>query len=239
MEIRIAICDDNTDYDYNARLERFIEEYISKEKITGYEIVLCTSGLELIRKYDHGLFDFIFLDIDMPGLDGFETAEHIRKIDRKVSIVFVTNMVEQVYDSFKYGAKDYLRKPVQQEKIDELMDRLLEERDYNEKNSFYKINLKHGGSMVLYLPDVLYFESDGQYVRGTTVKDHYTFSENLNSVAAELESKGFIRIHRSRLINKKHVFQIFGNHIVLKNSEEFSVSRTYRDAVKSTLEGEW
>ena len=235
--MKIAICDDIQEY--NEKLNKMLKDYMQRNKINSYEMKEYTSGLELIKVYNQGLHNYIFLDVDMPKLDGFKTADHIRKIDRHVSIIFITNMADQVYNCFKYGAKDYLCKPISQQNINTLMDRLLEEHNYKEEDHTYRITLKFGGIMYLYLPDVLYFESDGQYVIATTKKEIFTFHGNIGDVASDLESRNFIRIHRGRLINKIHVFQIFKNDLLLKSGEKLSVGKTYRGIVRSTFEREW
>jgi len=239
ITLKIAICDDNQDFDYNGRLNKLLDNYMINNQIFDYEIKLYTSGLDLTKEYSHGLYDFIFLDVDMPKFDGFETAEHIRKRDRYVYIVFVTNMADQVYNSFQYGAKDYLCKPASQSRIDKLMDRLISERNYQEKDNLYDIKLKFGGTTPLYLPDVLYFESDNQYVVAVTTGEEFTFVENLANVSECLESKGFIRIHRRRLVNKIHVFQVFGDYLVLKTGEEFTVGKRYKATLAKALKGVW
>ena len=235
--MRIAICDDVKKY--NDQLNKMLRNYMRRNQINNYEIKEYTSGVELLKEYSNGMFDFIFLDVEMPELNGFKIADHIVKLDRKAGIVFVTIMADQVYNSFSYKAKDYLCKPVDQIKIDGLLDRLLEERNYREEKDLYCINLKSGGTMTLYLPDVLYFESDNNYVVSASINDMHTFRNSMDMVIADLKEKGFVRISRKHIVNRLHVFKVFGDYVVLKTGENFSIGRTYKDAAKEVFKGVW
>ena len=235
--MRIALCDDVKEY--NKLLHGMLKNYVERNQIENCYIKEYLSGINLLKDFALGSYDIIFLDVDMPGLDGFEAASHIRKIDRRANIIFVTNMADQVHASFKFGAKDYLCKPINQLKIDELMDRLMEERSYEEKESYYSIDLKFGGSIKLYLPDVVYFESDNKYVVAVTKDKIFTLAATLGEVAVDLERKGFVRIHRRRIVNKIYVFAAFGNHLALKTGEEFDIGRTYKGIVNSIFERLW
>jgi len=235
--MRIAICDDVKKY--NDHLKKMLKDYMKRKQIDNYEIKEYTSGMDLIKGYSNGIYDFIFLDVEMPEINGFKVADYIIKLDRKVGIVFVTIMANQVFNSFNYRAKGYLCKPVDQKKIDVLMDRLLEERNYKEENDLYNINIKSGGATILYLPDVLYFESDNNYVVSASARDVYTFRSSMDTVIADLKEKGFIRISRKHIVNRLHVFKVFGDHIVLKTGENFSIGRSYKNAVKEIFKGVW
>jgi len=235
--MRIVICDDVKKY--NNQLNKMLKNYMKRNQIDDCEIKEYTSSLDLFKEYSSGMFDYVFLDIEMPELNGFELADHIIKLDRKAVIVFVTVMADQVYNSFHYKAKGYLCKPIDQKKIDGLMDRLLEERNYKEENDLYSINIKAGGTAFLYLPDVLYFESDNNYVVSTSKNDIYTFRSSMDTVLADLKEKGFVRVSRKHIVNRLHVFKVFGDHIVLKTGENFSIGRAYKHVVRESFRGVW
>jgi len=235
--MNIAVCDDQKEC--NAKLRKMLERYFEQKQIENYDITEYESGRALIEDFAFGLFGLIFLDIEMPKLGGFETAEYIAKLDKNVSIVFVTYMVDQVYSSFRYKPKDYLCKPVSQEKIDELVDRLLDDINRNKEDDFYSVKLKHGGNTQLYLPEILYFESDNKYVVATTSTSAQTFSGSMDGVIGDLGHKGFTRISRTVIVNDMHVFQVFAELIVLKGGINFTIGKTFRDKTSKTLKGKW
>ena len=105
----MALCDDIIDY--NKKMESYIEKYGNENhvevKITSYG-----SGSQLLLNYQKRKFDVIFLDVSMPEMDGFETAEEIRKSDTDVSIVFVLLIIQSLMQGkgFEVAAEDFFIK---------------------------------------------------------------------------------------------------------------------------------
>ena len=238
--MRIAICDDVKEY--NDKLNKLLNSYIKRRRIDNCKVMEYTSGLDLLEKYRPGKFNLIFLDVDMPDLSGFETAEQIRKQDLTVDIIFVTYMYDQTQMGYSYNAKGYLYKDINQEQIDTLMDRLMEELERREDIGFYKIRLKFDGvNMLLPLSDVLYFESKDKDILAVTEEDAFVFRGQLKNIAEDLKNKSFIRIHRSYLVNVEHIFAIFGNYLVLRSNkdEKLPISKKYSAKVNDVLRGRW
>jgi len=212
---------------------------MERNEIEGYVIKQYISGEELLEGFSRSQFDFIFLDVNMPGLDGFETAGRIRDLDLKVGIVFVTYLNDFVQRGYNYNAKGYFYKPAKQQDIDNLMDRLLSERESSGKGRRYTLKEKKGDNVSLQLMDILYFESDNQYIITFANERKYTFRGKLDDVESELARAGFLRTHKSYLVNMKYVFKDFGDKVVLKSNESISlpVSRRYRAVVKEAFKG--
>lgn len=127
--LRIAICDD----DINARdalriqLESILME--ETEKIV-YEFVSGQTVVNWLLKHP-GEIDLLFLDVEMPGLNGMETAERIRKFDKNMILVFVTGYTDYVFDGYRVGALDYVIKPAGKERLYEIMKRVREQLFYS------------------------------------------------------------------------------------------------------------
>jgi len=235
--MNIAICDDVALY--NTQLRQILSDYIDQNHSIDCSITEYDSGQALLKDYRRGLFDYIFLDVEMPALDGFAVAEKIRTIDTTVGIVFVTNMTDQMRMGFRYNAKDYLCKPVTPQQIGELMSRLIDEYHKNDLG-IYTIKLKFDEGVVhLKLADIIYFESKDRDVLATTIDDAFTFRGPLSVVEDALKNKGFVRINRSFLVNSQYVFKHFGDRIQLKSGERFIVSRKYRVMVDKIFGGRW
>jgi len=238
--MKIAICDDEKKS--NEHLHGLLKSYMEKNKITNADFIFFISGQTLLNGYSVGLFDFIFLDVQMPVLDGFETARQLRLLDLDVDLIFVTNMTTQVIRGYNYNAKQYLCKPVCQDDIDVLMDRLLSELNRKRERGTYTIKMKDGkGTAHVPLSDLIYFESDDRYLRAITQNETYIFRGKLSDVEADLEDRGFIRIHQSYLVNKEYVFKDFGNALALKDKggTELPVSKPYKNKVHETFKGVW
>ena len=234
-DMNIAICDDQKEC--NAKLKKLLQDYFKDRKIDNYKIREYTTGDKLTSEYTLGMFDFIFLDIQMPDLNGLETAERIRKHDLKVDIIFVTNMRDQMHMGFNYNAKGFLIKEVSQEQINIIMDRLIAEMQRREDIGTYTIKQKFDkGNVILRLSDVLYFESHDKDITAKTTDGNFEFRKKLSVLEEELDGKGFIRINRSLLVNTLHVFKDFGDCIVLrKSNEKLPIGINYKVAVRKAF----
>ncbi|MFG6336141.1 MAG: LytTR family DNA-binding domain-containing protein, partial [Lachnospiraceae bacterium] len=120
--LRIAICDD----DRNARdalriqLEKILIE--DNEEIV-YEFSSGTNAASWLANHPSEI-DLLFLDMEMKGLNGTETAERIRTFDEQLVIVFVTGYSDYVFDGYRVGALDYLMKPVSEARLRQLIERV-------------------------------------------------------------------------------------------------------------------
>lgn len=233
--MRIAICDDIQDY--NIHLEKLLKKYMKDKEISEYVIKIYNSGSALLKELQVGTIDFLFLDIDMPTLDGFDTAEAVKRLDRDVYIIFVTNDRGGATKGYNYNAKGYLCKPLEQNDIDSLLDRVIDDRVNLYDNGFYRIKIKKEGTAYVRLDDIIYFESFGHDIVAVTHTSKYTFLGKLETVLTELEPKGFVRIHRSYIVNMLHVFRDFGNKVILKKNGELPVSDKFKKSLQIAFEG--
>ena len=120
--LRIAICDDETAARDALRfqLEKIIDD--ETEEIV-YEFSSGVNAEKWLRKYP-GQIDLLFLDVEMNGMNGMETAEKIRAFDENLLIVFVTGYQDYVFDGYRVGALDYVMKPVGVQRLREVYDRV-------------------------------------------------------------------------------------------------------------------
>lgn len=234
--MKIAICDDVEEF--YTDLKQKIENYFFEKNILNYKIDIFLSGTEFISNFNAEDYDFIFLDVDMPGLNGFDTAKEIKKLDKVVFIIFVTNMQNQMHQGFKYNAKDYMLKPATQETINILIDRLVLEKNENKQSGFYSIKLKKEGYIFIRNDDILYFESSGHDISAVVSDDSFTFIGKMDKVSEEMKDKGFVRIHQSYIVNLEHVFKDLGSSVILKKHGELPVSIKYRKALREAFK-EW
>ena len=129
--IRIGICDDNA----GARiaLEAAVERALERRRSGGAAFFHFSSGEGILQWLDQhaGELDLVFLDIEMGGLDGMETARRIRAADGSLAMVFVTGYSDYVFDGYAVGALGYLMKPPKPEALDDVLERaaLLRLRD--------------------------------------------------------------------------------------------------------------
>lgn len=231
--LRIAICDD----DINARdalhiqLESILME--ETEKIV-YEFVAGQTVVNWLLKHP-GEIDLLFLDVEMPGLNGMETAERIREFDKNMILVFVTGYTDYVFDGYRVGALDYVIKPAVKERLSEIMKRVRAQIFSQSKENFVFQNID--GTYRFSYEEILYFYSERRQVTVVTERGDFTFYGKLGEV--ENQTGGdFVRIHQRYLVNGKKVIHIGSASLLIgegENRAELPISRGIREAASSKL----
>lgn len=227
--LRIAICDDETDARDALRfqLEKILIE--DAEEIV-YEFSSGTNAASWLANHP-GEIDLLFLDVEMKGLNGMETAEKIRTFDEQITIVFVTGYADYVFDGYHVGALDYLIKPASEEKLRQLIGRVRARAAQEESRTFTLKNMD--GTWRFRLCDILCFYSDRRKVTLVTAKGEYSFYARLDEIEERL-SPHFVRVHQRYLINPSHVEHL-GSESVTINGREFPCSRRYRETALSKI----
>ena len=233
--MNIAICDDQDVC--LCHLYGIITEYMNNIEINNYKIQTYTDSRTLLQEYLPNKFEFIFLDVDMPSLDGFSIAEQIRKLDLDSDIIFVTKMSQEIEQGYRYNARAYLCKPVTAQSISSLMDRLFEERSRKRELGRYSVKLKGSGAKIeLNLGTVIYFESNLHYVTAVTADDTFIFYGRLAQIEENLKTLGFVRVHQSYLVNMNFIFALVNNQVVFKGDMiKIPLGRKYKEAAKVTF----
>lgn len=201
--------------------------------------------------------DLVFLDIQMPRLNGFELIEAFIK-QHNPYIIFTTAFSEYAVKAFEVNAIGYLLKPINKEKLKHCIDKFHhyqkeENRDewfskiqnlIRQKDDYLdKIAIKEA-KRVFFLPtdEIIYFEANGDYVKIYTLDKEYVVSESLTSFEKRLNPEKFCRIHRSYIINSKEVkeFQPFFNgeySVVMNNNVSLKMSRHYKELWSAIFDG--
>lgn len=225
--MRIAVCDD--DGTAVSFLRELIESY-PKQKLSadGY-----SSGEDLLRTGN--IYDLIFLDIDMKGIDGIETARRIRIHDRKVKIVYVTSYKEYAGKAFSVHAFGYLLKPVKQEKIwKQIEDALLwqeEEAPEVKQVEFTAVE----GLVRLPVDMIYYFEYQNRRIYMKAKDTTYEMRGKISDIAGRMEEYGFSVPHKSFVVNLYHVKNIKGYEILMMNGEWIPLSQKQAVQFKEKL----
>lgn len=222
--MRVAICEDEEIQ--QAELESMLNSISHSFSIEKY-----LSGESLVDDYENDKrFDVILLDMQMKELDGIETAKAIRSFDEKCIIVIITSLLEYAVDGYGVNAFDFILKPVNKMKFQNVMEKAIN-LIRKAENSTYIVEERDKTSIIK-TSDIMYLESNGRKV---IVKcDDATIINNENITAAEkkLGSSGFVRISRYFLVNMSYINEINGKYVVLKNSEELPLSRKSSGDIK-------
>lgn len=222
------------------RMKRLLKPHTDQIKI----VAECTNPEDAIEKIDEMKPDLIFLDIQMPGSNGFEVLE---KIAHQPLIIFVTAYDQYALQAFETNSIDYLLKPVDKKRLAQSIEKLLKitsagkidyEKRINELLSFVKqseskkIQVKTGNDIRLIdAGEIYFFRALDKYVEICTYEKKYISSLSLNKFEETLNENEFVRVHRSVIINLRYLDVIsrsLGGYRVKmkdKNNSQFPVSR--------------
>jgi len=252
MSIRVLIADDE------APARRKLRAHLAGRP--GVEVAgEAADGLQAVEAIRELHPDLVFLDIQMPGLSGFEVIESVG-VDQMPTVVFVTAYDEFAVEAFEVQAVDYLLKPYSKERFERALDRALREVGHREdgreavkslldrvlsgRRPLRRLVVRSGERLLLIpLQEVLHLSSDGNYVKVHTPSGVHLLRETLASLEARLDPERFARTHRSEIVNLDAVKEIqpyfHGDLVVvLKNGERVRLSRRYRDRVLGSAESE-
>lgn len=201
----------------------------------------CKNAIEAFRAINEQQVDLVFLDINMPGIDGLS---FVKSMTRDIKVIFTTAYREYAVDGFDLRAVDYLLKPISFERLLQAINRFVDESGVNRNGriesageevgeSFY---VKSDRKMVrVWLEGILYIESFGDYLK-IHMKDRTVVTrETLTAIEAKLPADQFIRTHRSFLVSLAAI-DSFTSEIVEIGNHEIPVSLSYRDLLIMRLE---
>ncbi len=200
----------------------------------------CSDGITALQAISQLQPQLLFLDIEMPGMNGFELLEKCNDIE--FAVIFTTAYNEYAIQAIRHSALDYLLKPVDKNEliqavfkaqkqcnkdsgnIEKLMG-LLRERKSHEPVALSTM----GGLIIINTDDLLYCESDGPYTNFIFIEQKpILISKTLKEVEEVLVSRNFLRVHNSFLINMKYVKKYLngnGGDVVMNNGKVIPVSR--------------
>jgi two-component system LytT family response regulator len=234
-------------------LARFEDIQVIGEAKNGHE------ALEMIRNYRP---DLVFLDIQMPDLNGFEVLSRSHP-EELPFIIFVTAYDQYALKAFDVHAVDYLLKPYDDERFSQALDqarrqirmkkdffihqkmiRLLETYRQDHSDTLHYIEVKERGTPHhVTVEDIQFIEAHGNYLKLHLADRFHLIRQTLQSMEEAINQPFFLRIHRSILVNTHYIDQLRykGNNqfqFTMKNGEVLLSSRGYRDAIDKYLEDE-
>lgn len=188
--------------------------------------------------------DILFLDIEMPRLNGFDLLTKIPQIN--FEIISITAYDEYAVRAFRINALDYLLKPVISSDLIEAIKRVQNKRQNHSerpdeislqleklKRSFNKIPLASNEGIDFVFPEqILYCKSEGSYTYVITDKKKILITKSLRDMESVLEPHDFLRTHKSFLVNLSHIIKyikVDGGYLIMSNGDKAAVSRRKKD----------
>jgi two-component system LytT family response regulator len=224
-----------------------VKEYL--KSFSQLEVVAeCGDGFDGVKAIAQHQPDLLFLDIQMPKINGFEMLE---LIDNPPPVIFTTAFDEYAIKAFETHAVDYLLKPFGKERFDKALTKWLSQRSSNlptalteetsAPESSNRVVVKKGQNIVvLPVQKIHYFEAFDDYVKVYTADGFYLKKKTMTFFEKTLDASQFVRVHRSYLLNLQELTRIEpmekDNHVaLLKNGTRIPLSQTGYSKLKSVL----
>lgn len=225
--VYIGICED-IDRE-RAFLRQIVTEYMKRNEIE-YEIYVYDDGKKLLLEDVY--FDIIFLDIDMPEMNGIELGHRIRETNKRAHIIYATGYPEYQMQALEVHFFYFLLKPISVEKIEkQLTDSLEYFKSGDESLLCFKTDT---GYLYARKEEILYFEHRDYRIHIVTKQQTYTMKGALKDLTDKLEKLGFASPHKSYLVNLRHVYDVTDQTVLLTNGVEIAIAgrriRAFKDA---------
>lgn len=253
MQIRAIIVDD--EWLARKRLETLLESY-PEIRVVGFG----RNGKEALDLIQLKEPELVFLDIQMPDMDGFGLLRQL-PADRMPAIIFTTAFDQYAIKAFEIEAIDYLLKPFDEDRLRAAVDRVLKRLEFNKMSQFQSqllqlvethqqqlnqdellyFEIKQGGRLLrVSVDDIYYIKAEGNYVALHTHQKRYMYRLTMNAISQQLNQQVFLRIHRSFLLNTKYILKhryLHNNEFEfqLKNGEQLLSSKSYKEKIQAFL----
>jgi two-component system LytT family response regulator len=246
------------------------DEPLARERVR--EMLKNEGGIELIKDAANGgeavkiikknRPDIVFLDIQMPDMDGFQVLESLgpETLSQIPAVIFVTAYDQHALRAFEFHALDYLLKPFDRERFADTLKRakakitqqdvepdrrilnLLEQLNAPPKYSEWLTIKKDERIMLLKVEDIHWIEAQGNYALLTFKENSEMMRETMDNLESQLNPRIFVRIHRSTIVNVNHIkeLQVWSRgeyRVVMERGKTFTLSRGYRSRFDAFLKG--
>lgn len=222
---RVFICDDEEKIlrDISLRVKKLLKDA---------DIEKFSESGELLDRLRENSCQILLLDIDMPKMGGLEIAAELSALSPKPLLVFVTSHDELVYDSLQYHPFGFVRKGHLDSELPKILadcenELAAEERHFcfHTENSDFKLPLN----------DIIYFESEGNYLKLFAKSGEYRFRGTMGAVEGSLSGSGFVRVHKGFLVNQAEVKILRADKIELNSGASIPLGRSFADSAKKIL----
>lgn len=229
-QVRIAIVEDEAPH--AELLQQHIEDWQRRQEVVELHLRRFCHAAEFLFAWEEESFDMIFLDIQMPGISGMETARKIRETDGGVKLVFTTGITDYLQEGYEVEAVRYLLKPITREKVWQCLDKLLQDPAPSPQLLFQTLE----GVVKIPEQEIEYLEARGHYTvchlqSGQEAAEEIQLKESFNALCVKLAPRPFVRCHRSYLCNIARIYRVERTEILLESGGSIPISRRMYDSV--------
>lgn len=195
---------------------------------------LVTNATQAIEAFKKKKYDLVFLDINMPQVNGLELAYELKYIDPSIYIIFQTAYEQHALKAFDIGAVGYLVKPYSLDQVKSTLQRIKTDKTSDTTQEDPRILSKTGESYFLLKPEeIFYVKADLSEVMIKSAKGFSYYAQKISDLQQKLQMHNFVRIHRSYLININEIKEI---HTIEQSKLRFSF-KNCSDYVESSKDG--
>lgn len=218
MKINIAIVEDSPED--KERLVGQLKQYEAERGDT-FQIKWFPFPSQFLQAYEP-IYEIVFMDIEMPGFNGLETAKLLRASDERVTLIFITNLAQYAINGYEVDAYDFIVKPVRYENLSRKLDRLRNRLDAKSKGTL-SIKTKQG-YLVIEIDDILYVESDNHKITFHLIDQTVSSFSSMKEIGKRLPEDTFVSCNQSYLVNMNYIEEI-NNYDLVLHGEKLIISR--------------
>jgi len=217
--------------DDDALSRRVVEEFVERTDFLSLTFSF-KDAVEAINAFNKGddEIDLIFLDIEMPEMDGIDFLNTLKNLPQ---VIIISSKEKYAVNAFDYDVTDYLLKPITYSRFYKAVLKAKNIHETKERNDVDEIYIKKNSALVrIKYEDILWVEALENYVIINTFNEKFTIHFTMKSIESQLPSKQFKRVHRSYIINVKKIDRIEDNSVYIKNSEglkNIPIGKAYKE----------
>lgn len=214
-KVKIGICDDEKVI--LGILTRIVKKIMEKLEVE-FEIKMFLSGKQLLLEVKE--LDVVFLDVEMPELDGIETGRKIFEINPECKIIIATGRIERFKEAFRINTFRFITKPFLEEEVEEVIRDYLKVCFWGEKILAYQNRVEYE----IEQKDIMYLSAYGSYVEIVTKHNIFRKEVSLKDMETLLDSQKFFRVHRKYIVNMARI-EKYKNGEIYINNRKIDVAR--------------
>lgn len=215
------------------RLQRLLAQYQAQRGISA-ELSIFRGGEQLLEHY-RPVYDVIFLEIELSGMNGMEAARRIRQLDQDTAIIFLTHLAQYAIQGYRVGALDFLLKPADYPGLSAALDRAV--RLAEARPPARIVLAQPGGAVRLEVRQIYYVEIQDRHLHYHTDQGEYILRGSMRQAEQQLAGCHFVRCNYWYLVNLHHVTAI-KRDIVVAAGHELTISRRCRSAFLAAVAGQ-
>ena len=216
-------------------LSRSVVEDLIAETEFLHLVKSCENALEAVNVLNENQVDILFLDIEMPKMDGMELIKSVQPLPQ---LILVTSHAQYAVESYEHNVTDFIVKPVNAGRFIKAVDKArknIEGKRASISTSGQSIFIKTDSKLVqLNTDEILFIEALGNYMRIFTTKGKYTILSTMKDMESKLPTPTFARVHRSFIVNVQKIETIEDNFILIEG-KQVSIGKAYKEELDKRL----